>query len=96
MYARRSENGTYSAKTGTGTLRKHLYTCHLELWLAACELKKIPITSKEALAFMGDQNSSTRSQTNSEAEPVPRVDFSQKAFVDALVDFIVADDQVRD
>jgi hypothetical protein len=79
----------YGAKTSVSILRRHLFTCHIEDWLAGCEKHKLAITAKEALeaiaAFKGTQPESQAQQ---------RPHFTPEAFVDALAEFIVATDQV--
>lgn len=86
----------YSLKTSTGVLRKHLYECHADAWITGCDQKKIPITAKEAQLAVAEyrqrhgQQSSGTSEQSKNTRP-----FSQQAFLDAIVEFIVGDDQVR-
>lgn len=86
----------YGASTASGTKRKHLFTVHLDDWVSSCDDLKIKITAKEAQPFVheyrarqGQPSSFTRLQDVNEIPP-----FSNDTFIDAIVDFIVADDQV--
>ncbi|KAK7059379.1 hypothetical protein R3P38DRAFT_2758829 [Favolaschia claudopus] len=81
--------------TSTGILRRHLYERHLEAWVQGCDQLKIEITAREALphveAYRGKQNGSNSSSTADSAKKQPP--FSNEAFVDAIVEWIVSDDQ---
>ncbi|KAJ7204439.1 hypothetical protein GGX14DRAFT_332480, partial [Mycena pura] len=85
------ESGNFSSSTSTGVLRRHLYECHLESWVSGCDQLKIPITAKEAIPFVA------RCRGGNGDGPIPsaapRPEFSQEAFIDGLVNFIVSDDQ---
>ncbi|KAJ7763564.1 hypothetical protein DFH07DRAFT_738672, partial [Mycena maculata] len=91
----RSHKKTFSKNTSTGVLRKHLYENHLDVWVAGCDQLKINIKAKEAKPYVDDYRA--RKQTTAGASepepPEPRTQFSQEAFVDAIVEFIVGDDQ---
>lgn len=80
---------TYMKTTSVGTLRKHLFTEHPKEWSTECKAHGIPITAKSALAaiaaFYG---------VVPESQDQPRPQFSPERFVDALVEFIVANDLV--
>ena len=47
----------YSKKTSSTTLRKHLYSIHMKVWLSECKRHDITIIAKDALeaiaAFRG-------------------------------------------
>lgn len=79
----------YGSSTATGTLRKHLFSCHIQDWLSECKKLQIRITAKDALAaiiaFQGTRNESHTQQ---------RPKFTQEHFINALAEFIVATDQV--
>jgi hypothetical protein len=79
----------YSGTSSTGTLRKHLYTHHIQDWISECERLQIRITAKDAVAaiaaFQGTQVQTPTQQ---------RLKFTQDHFIDALTEFIVANDQV--
>ena len=79
----------YGSSTSTGTLRKHLFSYHIEDWLSKCERLQIRITAKDALAAIAAfQGTRTESQTQQSPK------FTQERFVNALAEFIVATDQV--
>ncbi|KAJ6495971.1 hypothetical protein C8R45DRAFT_926503 [Mycena sanguinolenta] len=80
----------------TGVLRKHLYEHHLDVWVAGCDQLKIAIKAKEAKPFADDYRARREHTTASTSDPKPqekRTEFSQEAFVDTIVEFIVGDDQ---
>jgi hypothetical protein len=85
----------YSNGTGTGVMRRHLYDHHLDLWVPACDKLNISITAKEAQARVAEYRQ-RHGQTcpTDMTQPETRQKFSSKAFVDAIMEFIVADDQV--
>jgi hypothetical protein len=79
----------YGKSTSTGVLRKHLYIHHMEEWLVECARLKISIKAKEALeAIAAFQGVKPGSQTQQ------RQQFTQEHFIKALIEFIVATDQV--
>lgn len=88
--------GTYSLSTGTSSLCKHLFDHHAEAWVTACDDMKIGITAKGFVNKV-DSYHRGRSSLSSRAnqhEKQSRHPFSQEAFVDAIAEFIVGDDQV--
>ena len=85
----------FSIKTGTGTLRRHLFENHADLWISGCDTLHIPITAKEAQSTLTDyRNRQGQPSADNSKQPNLGRKFSQEAFVDAIVEFIVADDQV--
>lgn len=72
-------------------MRKHLFTDHIENWITLCEKLNIPITAAAAVEAIR-QFRKEPATTSLESE---RIQYSKEAFRDALVDFIVGDDQVR-
>jgi len=84
----------FSLETGTSTLRHHLFSHHLALWVEACDRFKIPITASSALPHVRAyrQSAGMAPPPSERPENVPK--FSNKAFIDAIVEFIIADDQV--
>ncbi|KAJ7030540.1 hypothetical protein C8F04DRAFT_961485, partial [Mycena alexandri] len=77
-------------------LRKHLYENHLDAWVEGCDKLKIPINAKEASKHVDAYRSRKGQKTGASSNSEPgqkRTEFSQEAFVDALVEFIVGDDQ---
>ena len=84
--------------TGTTVLRNHLANEHVENWVETCDKFKISITAQVAQkavnAFQQRRGQPQESLNHSEG-PVPHVrEYSREAFVDAIVEWIVADDQV--
>ena len=82
---------TFGATTRTSGLRKHLFSDHIEEWSTTCDTLKIPITASSAVDAI----------RKFRKEPVPtsleaeRPEYSKEAFINAVVDFVVGDDQVR-
>lgn len=87
------EISTYAKETATGTLRTHLCKRHGSDWVSGCEQHKIPIKSTSELVRRVVQQFHGTTGTGPSARP--RKPFSKEAFVDAIVEFIVADDQVH-
>jgi hypothetical protein len=81
---------SFATSTGTSNLRKHLFTDHLEQWVSSCDQLNIPITAKAALPQVHKFRNEP-ADTPLESE---RPEYSKNAFVDALIEFIVGDDQV--
>jgi len=79
----------YSITTATGTLRTHLINFHLDEWVSECKKENITIKAEAALEAIAAQQGITLNSNNP-----PRPQFSSEAFTNALVDFIVATDQV--
>jgi hypothetical protein len=75
-------------------MRQHLIDVHLDIWITMCEALGIEITTKKGQAALSKFNNSTRPKLTQPGS-LPRQAFSPLAFKNALVDFIVADDQVR-
>jgi len=80
----------FGVSTSTTVMRKHLYSVHLDEWVTTCDQLHIRITSKAAAEHV----------RNFRKEPAPtsleseRPEYSKEAFIDAIVDFVVGDDQV--
>lgn len=90
----------YTTKS-TDSYRHHLAKHHLKPWIEACLALKIPLTSvaaKEALQEYHKQfPESTRPSFTRAADAATDLShqvFTKEAFVDALMIWIVADDQV--
>jgi len=81
---------SFKDTTSTSNMRKHLFTDHIAEWVKLCEDLNIPIIAPAAL----------RAIHKFRKEPVPtpleseRPQYSREAFIDAIVDFVVGDDQV--
>ena len=86
---------TFSLKMGTGVLRKHLYKHHADSWIEGCDKLRIPITAKDVQQVVLDyQCQNSQASANTAEDLKMRHLFSHEAFVDAIIEFIVADDQV--
>ncbi|KAJ7833431.1 hypothetical protein B0H14DRAFT_3142591, partial [Mycena olivaceomarginata] len=86
----------FAKLTSTGVLRKHLYEHHIDAWVEGCDQLKIPIKAKEAARFVDTYHMRKHQKTGNTSNSEPgkeRRPFSQEAFVDAIVEFIVGDDQ---
>lgn len=68
---------------------------HIDSWVSGCDKLHIPITAKGAQRAIADYRR-RQGQPTSETNDKPRTNrpFSDKAFLDGIVEFIVADDQV--
>jgi hypothetical protein len=87
----------FSRTTSSGVLRKHLYEHHIDAWVEGCDKLKIPIKAKEAASHVDAYRVRKHQKTGTTSNSEPgkkRTPFSQEAFVDAIVEFIVGDDQV--
>jgi hypothetical protein len=83
------EIAKFSAKTATGPLRRHLYDHHLDEWVSQCDHLHIEITARDAQ----DAVESYR-KSKGQAGKQSRLSYYKEAFENALVEFIVGDDQV--
>ena len=86
----------FGMSTGTGVKRQHLVDCHINTWISSCDRLKIRITAKSVQNAVCNyrtkqgQADSQPSSTNS----ITRSPFSYEAFVNAIMNFIISDDQV--
>ena len=81
--------------TATGVLRRHLYTVHIEVWVDACDQQKLKINGEEAQAIVADYRQQTgQGGTMGVPGGRARLRFTKEAFLTALMQFIVSDDQV--
>jgi hypothetical protein len=82
-------NWTFSPKTGNSSLRSHLESVHKQEYLQLCQVNgweiMLPKMRKAAETETGGAG----------GDSPPRPIFSQDQFLKSLVNFIVADDQVR-
>lgn len=90
---------SYSDTTSTTVLRKHLADNHLATWVQGCDQLYISISSSGKMKKdIEDYRRQTKSQGSPESAnekpDQPRTEFSPEAFVDAIMEFIVANDQV--
>jgi len=75
--------GSFSATTSNGPLRNHLLSCHKDIYLQKCHEMgwKVP----------GLKSKTGTAPASCETQQTP---FPQNAFLQHLLNFIVADDQV--
>lgn len=87
----------YGKNTSTTVRRNHLCEFHPSAWIAACDKLGIDITAKSAQNTVRDyRKQHSQASLASAADPEDlRKRFTPEAFVDAIVDFIVSDDQVK-
>jgi hypothetical protein len=76
-------------------MRRHLYGHHLDEWVAECDQRGLKIIAKEAQQYVAAYRARKGQATAEEAPDSTVPEFTHDTFIDALVDFIVADDQVR-
>jgi hypothetical protein len=85
----------FSTSTSTGTLRQHLLKFHLDEWVQECDKHGVQITAKDARdAVQSYRRRKGQNRDQANADPGPRKKYSNEAFVDALAEFIISDDQV--
>ena len=86
---------SFGLNTGTTTLRRHLVLEHIGDWVTSCDKLGILITAetvaKEVKSFRGE---SEQSEFSAKKKPKCR-NYSREGFVDAILAWVVADDQVR-
>jgi hypothetical protein len=63
----------------------------VDSWVSACDELKIEITAKEAQPALQAYRDEPQKTSLEDSRP----EFSHDTFVDALVEFVVADDQVN-
>jgi hypothetical protein len=91
----RKKPATFSLKTGTGVLHKHLYEHHADSWIEGCDKLRIPITANDAQrAVLDYRRRNGQASANTAEDLKTRCPFSHEAFIDTIIEFIVADDQV--
>jgi hypothetical protein len=83
---------SFGSGTGGTNIKKHFYTEHIADWVQGCEDKGCKITGAPAQHAVR-RFKKLPEPTDLEAE---RTQFSKEAFVDALAEFVVGDDQVRE
>lgn len=77
----------YSLKTSTTILRNHLLTIHKDAYERACKQHNWKY-------LQVSQDGSEAASTTQNVPRQPRAPFSSKSFLDHLIKFIIADDQV--
>ncbi|TFK16775.1 hypothetical protein FA15DRAFT_661918 [Coprinopsis marcescibilis] len=84
--------GDYSCNTGTCTMRQHLIAHHQDKWIPACLKMGLPLTLVKPKIALRQY---CKVHGHASLDPAENVisPFSSEAFIDAIVEFIVADDQ---
>ncbi len=80
---------SYRATTATGPLRSHLFKHHMEEWVKECQRLKINLRGRE-----GEEAIARTTGLPIERQATAHIPFTQDNFLDGLVQFIVATDQV--
>ncbi|KAK0460198.1 uncharacterized protein EV420DRAFT_1641527 [Desarmillaria tabescens] len=92
-----AKDKTYSMSTGTTSLRHHLIREHLKLWVTACDRLGTLIKgngTKAAEKFRKANGMTMPSDAScSDTSSIP--EFSHDAFIDAIIEWIIADDQLE-
>ena len=81
---------SFSSTTSTSNLRKHLYNEHLEQWVTSCDALEINITAQAAFPAI----KAFRQEPDDTLLESKRPKYSKDTFVEAILEFIVGDDQV--
>jgi len=63
----------------------------LDSWVSACDDLEIEITAQEAQSVLQEYRNLPKKTSLEDSRP----EFSRETFIDALVEFVVADDQVN-
>ncbi|KAF8986458.1 hypothetical protein BDQ17DRAFT_1259637, partial [Cyathus striatus] len=83
----------YKLSTTTGILRRHLANIHLDHWIPACDQLKITIGRSAEINSLIDAHREKHNENPTAKASPKRQPFSKEAFVEALVDWVVSDDQ---
>ena len=88
---------TFSLTTGSSNLREHLVDCHHDEWVKSCLDLGLTIKGKDGMAAKAVYEAEHLGGylTNPSlvlSEDCPR--FSREAFIDGLIEWIIANDQV--
>ena len=85
----------YGKNTSTTVRRNHLCESHPNAWITACDKLGIDITAKGAQNTIRNYRKQHNQAASADDPEDLRKHFTPEAFVDAIVDFIVSDDQVK-
>lgn len=88
----------FATSTSTSSIRDHFAADHIDEWVAGCDKLNIKITAKTvqgAVANSRRERGEGQGNTGVSAEDARRPSFTHEVFIDAIVEWIVADDQVR-
>ncbi len=96
-HKKNSKDKTYSIKTSTTGLQYHLIKEHLRLWVSACDKMGVSVKGagiKAAAKFQRENGASEFKEGLLSAGSFAVPEYSHDAFVDAIVEWIIVDDQV--
>jgi hypothetical protein len=79
----------YQLRTASGPLRSHLFRYHAEQWVQKCQEANVEPRGKEGEAALAQVTGHSVDH-----QAVAQVPFTQENFLDAIVKFIIATDQV--
>jgi hypothetical protein len=87
-------NFRYAAQTSTGPLRGHLRRLHYDLYISTCKQEgwNEYLEEHEKPGYDANRAAALAAPCGPSSSRIP---FSQEGLIDALVKFIVADDQVN-
>ena len=81
---------SFSLDTGSSTLCTNLFMHHISMWVDSCNKFKIPITAAKAQEPVASYRMSKGQHTSQSNPP----EYFYEAFVNAITEFIIEDDQV--
>jgi len=86
----------FGTSMGMSVKHLHLVNCHINTWISSCDWLKIPITAKAVQNAVCDYRTRQRQAYSqpSSTYSISCSPFSQEAFVNVVMNFIIADDQV--
>ena len=84
----------YEYLTSTSGLCQHLMKDHLDDWVKSCDKADIKITANKAKAVVDEYHHHQGEYVLDLSNPTSWPKFSKMAFVDAMVEFITAEDMV--
>jgi hypothetical protein len=98
MHASDAENTVVSwgppSSTSSGTIRAHFVKFHCDEWISGCIQLKFKLSSVEGRRAKEDYLRRKGGGFTPRVDQ-PRQPYSNEGFVDAITEFIIADDQVR-
>ena len=83
----------FADTSSSTTLRKHLAHDHIHQWLSICNQKGIKVTAK-LVAWEIDEYHTSHGESVEHGSEATRQKFLKEGFIDAVVEWIVSDDQV--
>lgn len=85
---------SWGSTTGTGTIRAHFALKHCDEWISGCIQLGIKLDSVEGRSAKEDYLRRHGVGFTPHVNQ-PRQSYTNEGFVDAITEFIIADDQVR-